>query len=207
METISSRISFYTAIAVLTVFVTTIIVVCLKIAFGSHGGKDRLANVEEQVREPVTSTPATRSEPVCTCGPPEPLLVNKWTQDITNEVVYKSFKNIKQSRANAVREKTLKRQRSDPELDSSNQYISLTPRLSAPAKPFFPHLSVSTPEPKYTTVRPLGARERTPRAILGRSASFSEGSRTGPFVSNTFLRGKQVNHYSSIAENHEKEGC
>ena len=210
--------ALYTAVAVLTIFITTVIVLCFKIACGSHGNKDRIGAVEEQVTRPEISTPRAESVSACVCGPPDPLLVNKWTQTITNEVVYRSFKDIKANavraksvrdikalRASVARTKTLKRQRSEAELDSPSQYVSLTPKLSATAKPFFP--SGSTPEPNYATIKPLGATARTPRAVLGRSASFSEGSRSGAFVSNTFLRGKQVNHYSSIAENREKEEC
>ena len=91
MDFLHSRISFYTAVSVLVVFISTTIFVCWKLILGRE---------KSIVLAPSSQRNSTASE--------QPLFVNKWTQTASLQVVVESFIQEKQKRIDSMRKKEIR---------------------------------------------------------------------------------------------------
>ena len=157
MDSLHSRISFYTAVSVLVVFISTTIYVCLKLI---------LVREKSIVLAPSSPRNPTASE--------QPLLVNKWTQTASLQVVVESFIQEKQKIIDSMRK---------TEIRHLNRYLDSI--VLAPTSPGLFQSALYIPNDSvYQTIK---SRSNSEQEIKGEECkTFLGGSKTR-IVSNSFL--------------------
>ena len=127
MDTLHSRISFYTAVSVLVIFISTTIFVCWKLICWSSAGQDKSFS---EYRNPTPSE--------------EPLLVNKWTQTGSLQVLVESFIQEKHKKINSMKKRA--------EIRDVNLYLDSI--VHAPSSPGLSQSALHIPNHSvYSTIK------------------------------------------------------